>query len=172
MDYNYDASAEDGFIRIPSKFSRCKAYINWVGTKECAVYFHLRGFIIRRAINTGTKKIFERFFEKGYLASNFSQEDLAYNITGKENNQGNISRYTKSLIKKGLLKSRRVKTPHGWCSIYIFGTHDRNGHESYYMDEYFSSRLLEEKKRAMEERTESMIRDVNKFNALNDPDSW
>ncbi|RKZ10836.1 hypothetical protein DRQ25_01640 [Candidatus Fermentibacteria bacterium] len=163
--YKFDASAEDGFIRIPQKFMRCKAYINWAGTKESAVYFHLRGFIIRRAINTGTKKIYERFYEKGFIASNFSQEDLAYNLTGKESNQGNISRYTKSLAEKGLVKIKRVKTPLGWCNIYIFGTHDFNGHEAYYLDKYFSDKLLAEK-------TEKMIRDVNEYNALSDPDEW
>ncbi len=101
-------------------------------------YAYLRSYIIRQVAPFDHLKLYENYFLKGKLASSWSIGMLADRFDCSPNT---IRKHIRRLKNKGCFNVVKVPTKQAWDgqkhNIYIFGTHDGNKKEKFYIDDVF-----------------------------------
>jgi hypothetical protein len=98
-------------IIIPDEFFKNSEFLKWFGTKECALYYFLKSYIIRESYLFNEPWyhpgyfIYINYFKNNMLVARYSQEDLA-KLHGTT--EGKIRDRLKSLTKKGFIN--KIKT--------------------------------------------------------------
>lgn len=125
---------------MPLEYLRTKVFADLCDSRGSKMYFYLRSYIIRGNPigGTGKLKLYEDYYKKGYLVSKWSQEKLAEVFDVK---QPTISKYIKSLEEKGYIQKDIKYIGQTPCNIYIIGTHDGKGTESFFLDEMILEEL-------------------------------
>ena len=101
-------------------------------------YTYLRSYIIRQSASFDHLRLYENYFLKGKLASSWSIGMLADRFDCSPNT---IRKHIRRLKNKGCFNVVKVPTKQAWDgqkhNIYIFGTHDGNKNEKFYIDDVF-----------------------------------
>jgi hypothetical protein len=127
-------------ITIPDEFFKSNEFLKWFGTKECALYYFLKSYIIRESYLFDEPWYhpgyftYINYFKNGMLVARYSQEDLA-NIFRTDKKR--IKDRLRGLNKKGFIK--KIKTRKGSVDVmyYQFGTWTGEYGTDTYRENYF-----------------------------------
>jgi hypothetical protein len=131
-------------ITIPDEFFKNNEFLKWFGTKECALYYFLKSYIIRESYLFNEPWyhpgyfIYINYFRNGMLVARYSQEDLAKIFKTDEKR---IRERLRNLAKKGFIT--KIKTRKGSVDVmyYQFGTWTGEYGTDTYKESYFLNQL-------------------------------
>lgn len=137
-------------IRIDNELVITKEYMDFIGTPPAKAYFFLLAYVIRKnpKKGTGAFKLYENYYQKGKLASRWSQEDIAEYF---EVSQPTVSRMMTKIVKLGYVKIDKVKVHNKVCNVYILGKHDGDGLETLFLEEVIRNNAVKKKRTKAED---------------------
>lgn len=106
---------------------------------KTSLYMLLYKYIIKYSNNSDRANIYHNYYKKGKLASCVPANILAER-SGKS--ERTIYRQIKDLEKLGVIKINKIRSTNSWDkqqhSVYILGTHDSTGNETYFINNTIS----------------------------------
>lgn len=101
------------------------------------LYFYLRTWIIRGEMGADKNKLdlLKNYFNKGFLAASLAVSKLAKDLhIGTDK----VTCYLRALNYYGIIETEKVSAKDSWDKkshhIYVFGTHNFDTEETYYID--------------------------------------
>lgn len=140
-------------FRIDLELIRTKGWTKFVQCHAEATFWFLLAWIVRKNIPTGGMRLYEDFYDKGMLASRWSQEDIAEHLGLT---QGTISKHITELVEIGLVKKHPKVVNGKTITIYQLGIRKPEGGE-----ELFLEKLLREE--ATEDRREKARKELAEY---------
>jgi hypothetical protein len=143
-------------IRIENEYTRCPEFTEFACTPAYGIWTFLMGQVIRGWSEApGAQWIYHKYLmADGWLCASYSVENIAKNCRkfhkSGQPNKSWVSRWTKKLVKMGLVKKHK----NGRKVIYQLGYLNKNGKEVLFIDEYFGPKAQRDKKHRMEVRAD------------------
>lgn len=123
------------FIRLDHKFL-LSPRVGKAFRKSMMLYLYIRAYIVRKNYKGDKLNLYRAYFKKGRLASSVSIRELAAKLGL---NAKTVGTYLKKMAEDGVIKIEKISARDAYDNqqhnVYIFGTHDSNQNEFYFVEE-------------------------------------
>ncbi len=127
------------FIRLDHEFVRSPRARKAL-RKSMMLYVYIRSYIVRKNYAGDKLNLYRTYFKKGQLASSVSIRKLAAELGF---NAKTVATYLKKMAEDGIIKIEKVSARDAYDNqqhnVYVFGTHDSNHNEFYFVEELLTT---------------------------------